>query len=86
MKQLHYIDDLEMVLLKGRVACEISNHELVTTELVFENILAKFQPEEMAALLSCMVCQEKRRKDSEVVVLPENLSRVTMLKHRHLFI
>uniref|UniRef100_A0A8C3F1F8 SKI2 subunit of superkiller complex n=1 Tax=Chrysemys picta bellii TaxID=8478 RepID=A0A8C3F1F8_CHRPI len=45
--------------LAGRVACEISNHELLLTELVFDNLLTELRPEESVALLSCLVCQTK---------------------------
>lgn len=41
--------------LKGRVACQISSHELLLTELLFENTLSPLAPEESAALLSCLV-------------------------------
>jgi antiviral helicase SKI2 len=48
------------VQLKGKVACEIhSADELVLTELVLENVLADFEPEEIVALLSAFVFQEK---------------------------
>jgi superfamily II RNA helicase len=39
LKQLSYIDDNLTVQLKGRVACEMGSHELLITELVFNNIL-----------------------------------------------
>lgn len=45
--------------LKGRVACEISSHEIMITELVFENILTDLHPTEIAALLSCVVFEQK---------------------------
>ncbi|XP_070532118.1 superkiller complex protein 2-like [Ptychodera flava] len=60
LRELRYIDGTNTVQLKGRVACEISNHELIITELVFENVLTSLDPTEIAALLSCMVFQEKR--------------------------
>ncbi|XP_078603715.1 superkiller complex protein 2-like [Branchiostoma floridae x Branchiostoma japonicum] len=60
LKRLRYLDAAGTVQLKGRVACEISNHELLITELVFENILTDLQPSEIAALLSCIVFQERR--------------------------
>ena len=48
-----------MVQLKGRVACEISNHELLITELVLENTLTQLHPTEIAAMLSCTVLDQK---------------------------
>jgi antiviral helicase SKI2 len=39
LQQLNYVDDNKTVQLKGRVACEMGSHELLITELVFNNIL-----------------------------------------------
>lgn len=48
------------VELKGKVACEIhSADELVLTELILENVLADYTPQEIVALLSSFVFQEK---------------------------
>ncbi|KAF2153801.1 antiviral helicase [Myriangium duriaei CBS 260.36] len=60
LKELGFIDDQSRVELKGKVACEIhSADELVLTELVLENVLADYEPEEIVALLSSFVFQEK---------------------------
>jgi antiviral helicase SKI2 len=60
LKDLGFIDENSRVELKGKVACEIhSADELVLTELVLENVLADYEPEEIVALLSCFVFQEK---------------------------
>jgi antiviral helicase SKI2 len=60
LKDLGFIDDGSRVELKGKVACEIhSADELVLTELVLENVLAEYEPEEIVALLSAFVFQEK---------------------------
>lgn len=60
LKKLGFIDEQSRVELKGKVACEIhSADELVLTELVLENVLADYEPEEIVALLSCFVFQEK---------------------------
>lgn len=60
LKELKFIDENSTVLLKGRVACEINSaNELVMTELILENTLANYEPEEVVALLSCFVFQEK---------------------------
>ncbi|MGH0148881.1 UNVERIFIED_CONTAM: hypothetical protein FKN15_049128 [Acipenser sinensis] len=66
LKTLKYVDDSCTVQLKGRVACEISNHELMVTELVFENVLSDLPPEEIAALLSCLVFQQKTQVTPEI--------------------
>ncbi|KAI9802911.1 MAG: hypothetical protein M1825_002142 [Sarcosagium campestre] len=60
LKDLDFIDESSRVQLKGKVACEIhSADELVLTELILENVLAGFEPEEIVALLSAFVFQEK---------------------------
>eukprot|EP00054_Salpingoeca_dolichothecata_P030394 m.246805 g.246805 ORF g.246805 m.246805 type:complete len:1258 (+) comp26650_c0_seq16:589-4362(+) len=60
LKYLNYVDDDCAVQLKGRVACEVSTcDEIIATELVFENVLTPLEPEEIVALLSCLVFQEK---------------------------
>jgi antiviral helicase SKI2 len=60
LKDLKFIDDESRVELKGKVACEVhSADELVLTELILENALAEFEPEEIVALLSAFVFQEK---------------------------
>ncbi|KAJ7292904.1 ATP-dependent RNA helicase [Mycena rebaudengoi] len=60
LQELKFIDENSTVLLKGRVACEINSaNELVLTELILENTLANYEPEEVVALLSCFVFQEK---------------------------
>lgn len=69
LKALEFIDDNGTVRLKGRVACEINTaNELVLTELVLENTLAEYEPEEIVSLLSCFVFQE--RSDNEPSLTP----------------
>jgi antiviral helicase SKI2 len=45
--------------MKGRVACEMGQNELMITELVLRNILTDLEPAEIAALLSSLVFQAK---------------------------
>lgn len=67
LKRLRFIDDNSTVLLKGRVACEINSaNELILTELILENILKDYTPEEVVALLSIFVFVEKT--DSQPVI------------------
>lgn len=69
LKELGFIDEACRVQLKGKVACEIhSADELVLTELILDNVLAEFEPEEIVALLSAFVFQEKT--ESEPVLTP----------------
>ena len=39
LQNLKYIDNNRTVQLKGRVACEMGSHDLLVTELVFDNVL-----------------------------------------------
>merc|ERR1719186_796515 len=66
LKDLKYIDSGSTVQLKGRVACEMGSHELMVTELMFENQLTDRPPEEIAALLSCMVFQQRNCSEPEL--------------------
>uniref|UniRef100_A0A182JXH9 RING-type domain-containing protein n=1 Tax=Anopheles christyi TaxID=43041 RepID=A0A182JXH9_9DIPT len=59
LQELKYIDDMQQVAMKGRVACEMGQNELMITELVMRNILTVLQPAEIAALLSSLVFQAK---------------------------
>ena len=60
LKQLNYLDQDEVIQLKGRVACEITTcDELIGTELVFSNTLTKMEPEEIVALLSALIFEQK---------------------------
>merc|ERR1719420_2195971 len=59
LKELKYVDGNNVVQLKGRVACEMGSNELIITELVFMNQLTERPPAEIAALLSCMVFQQR---------------------------
>ncbi|CAG8479523.1 5994_t:CDS:10 [Acaulospora morrowiae] len=62
LDKLGYISKDHNVTLKGRSACEINSaDELVLTELIFNNVLNKYEPSEIVALLSCFVFQEKLR-------------------------
>ncbi|KAF2672754.1 antiviral helicase [Microthyrium microscopicum] len=73
LKELGFIDEHSRVELKGKVACEIHTaDELVLTELILENVLADYEPEEIVALLSAFVFQEKT---DSVPTLTSNLEK-----------
>lgn len=59
--------------LAGRVACAMSSHELLLTELMFDNALSALRPEEIAALLSGLVCQSPGDPGEQ---LPSTLKQV----------
>jgi len=71
LKELEFVDNNLNVALKGRVACEInSGWELVITELVLDNFLGDFEPEEIVALLSAFVYEGKNNEEDEIKITP----------------
>jgi len=92
LKELKYIDENSTVLLKGRVACEINSaNELILTELILENTLATFEPEEIVALLSALLFQEKTevepivppRLQEGLAILVNITERIGHVQDRH---
>lgn len=60
LRRLGYVTSDDVVELKGKVACEISSaDELTLTELMFNGVFKDIKAEDMVALLSCLVWQEK---------------------------
>ena len=55
-----YLNQHSVVELKGKVACELHSHEVLLTELLFENVFDDYEPGEIAALLSSLVFQQVR--------------------------
>ncbi|XP_041428816.1 helicase SKI2W [Xenopus laevis] len=83
LRTLQYIDDGGAVQLKGRVACEVSSHELLVTELVLDGALSPLAPEEIAALLSCLVFQHKTQCEPRLTdILKQGVKKVRELAER----
>ncbi|KAM4724641.1 superkiller complex protein 2 [Anableps anableps] len=83
LQSLQYIDSSGAVQLKGRVACQISSHELLLTELLFENALSPLAPEESAALLSCLVFTQNTQMEPHITnTLKEGIDRVLSVAQR----
>ncbi|KAM9777114.1 helicase SKI2W [Syngnathus typhle] len=83
LQSLQYVDSGGAVQLKGRVACQISSHELLLTELLFENALSPLAPEESAALLSCLVFTQKTQVEPHITnTLREGIDRVLSVAKR----
>ncbi|KAK6327315.1 hypothetical protein J4Q44_G00029600 [Coregonus suidteri] len=83
LQSLQYVDNSGAVQLKGRVACQIRSHELLLTELLFENDLSPLAPEESAALLSCLVFQQKTQVEPHITnTLQEGIERVLAVAQR----
>uniref|UniRef100_A0A804R1A1 DExH-box ATP-dependent RNA helicase DExH9 n=1 Tax=Zea mays TaxID=4577 RepID=A0A804R1A1_MAIZE len=60
LRRLGYVTSDDVVEVKGKVACEISSaDELTLTELMFSGALKDATVEQVVALLSCFVWQEK---------------------------
>jgi antiviral helicase SKI2 len=60
LKHLGFVNQDGIVQVKGRVARELNNcDELIATELIFQNVLTDMPSDEIVALLSCFVFQEK---------------------------
>ncbi|PRT53928.1 Antiviral helicase SKI2 [Wickerhamiella sorbophila] len=76
LKDGNYIDEHMNVLLKGRVACEISTgFELYVTELLLDNFLANYEPEEIVALLSAFVFEGARNLANQAVSVTPKLDQ-----------
>lgn len=74
LRRLGYVSGNETVCIKGRVACEINTcEELIATEMVFEGLLNDLEPEEIAAVLSALVYQDKKKDEELDSELPERL-------------
>lgn len=82
--ELGFVDEQSRVELKGKVACEIhSADELVLTELILENVLADYSPQEIVALLSAFVFDE--RTDTVPALTPkleEGIARIIKISEK----
>jgi len=71
LEDLNFIDkDTHVISLKGRVACEMNtSDELIVTEWLLNNALKELAPEEIVAVMSVFVFQEK--VDSDQIYYPQ---------------
>ncbi|KAJ8672979.1 hypothetical protein QAD02_004240 [Eretmocerus hayati] len=76
LKELNYIDHEDRVTLKGRVALEMGTYEIFLTELVLDNVLTNWQPEEIASMLSSLVFQHRSSEEDK----DEGIPRLNELK------
>lgn len=72
LRALKYIDESDEVTLKGKVACEMGQNELLITELILCNMFNDLEPAEIAALLSGLVFQAKTQGEPTI---PEPLKK-----------
>lgn len=74
LRKLGYVDGNEIVCVKGRVACEVNTcEEILVTEMVFEGLFNDLEPEEVVAVLSALVYQEKNSEEELDSELPDKL-------------
>ncbi|KAK1224941.1 ATP-dependent RNA helicase mtr4, partial [Marasmius sp. AFHP31] len=67
LRRLGFTTADDVVDLKGRVACEISTgDELLLTELIFNGVFNTLEPEQCAALLSCFVWDDKKKRPTKL--------------------
>ncbi|OIR58730.1 MAG: ATP-dependent RNA helicase, TRAMP complex subunit Mtr4 [Amphiamblys sp. WSBS2006] len=60
LRRLQHINENDTVEIKGNVACEVrTGDELLLTEFMFSGFFAELSPEQIAALLSCLVFEER---------------------------
>lgn len=60
LRRFGFINDAEVIQMKARVACEISTgDELMLSELLFNGFFNNFTPEQIAAVMSVFVFEEK---------------------------
>jgi len=60
LRRLGYLSKDNVIEMKGRVACEINAaDELVLTEMIFNGIFNELSVEQIVAVLSAFVFQEK---------------------------
>ncbi|RDD40215.1 Superkiller viralicidic activity 2-like 2 [Trichoplax sp. H2] len=77
LRRLGYATSADVIEMKGRVACEISSSdELVLTEMIFSGFFNDLSVEQLVAILSCFVSQEKGNSNIEADELREPLRQL----------
>ena len=75
LRRLGFVNREGVVEMKGRVACEINSaDELVLTEMIFNGVFNDLAPEQIVALASCFVFQEKVRRTAHTIERAETHS------------
>ena len=85
LRKLGFTTQEDVIEMKGRVACEISTgDELLLTELMFSGAFSDLPAEQIVALLSCFVCEEK--SDENVKLKDELIGPLRMMQEtaRHI--
>eukprot|EP00823_Brevimastigomonas_motovehiculus_P002489 TRINITY_DN1514_c0_g1_i1.p1 TRINITY_DN1514_c0_g1~~TRINITY_DN1514_c0_g1_i1.p1 ORF type:complete len:630 (-),score=112.30 TRINITY_DN1514_c0_g1_i1:78-1967(-) len=67
LRRLGFCNSEGVIDIKGRMACEISTcDELLATELMFGGVLNDLKPEQIVALFSCLVFNEKMDEQPKI--------------------
>ncbi|KAJ3277291.1 ATP-dependent RNA helicase mtr4 [Borealophlyctis nickersoniae] len=67
LRRLGYTSAADVIEMKGRVACEISaGDELLLTEMMFNGVFNDLTVDQMVALLSCFVFEEKGKEEMKL--------------------
>ncbi|XP_050545074.1 helicase SKI2W [Daktulosphaira vitifoliae] len=84
LKELKYIDPRnEITTQKGTIAATMGSHELLITELLLSNMFEEMKPEEIAAVLSCLVCESKSDFDIESIKEENLIKGMDIIKEKH---
>jgi len=60
LRRLEFVNKDGVVQLKGRMACELTSaDEVLMTEIVFQNVFADMEANNIVALCSCLIFDEK---------------------------
>jgi ATP-dependent RNA helicase DOB1 len=60
LRRLEFVNKEGVVQLKGRMACELTSaDEILMTEIVFQNVFADMEANNIIALCSCLIFDEK---------------------------
>ena len=71
LQRLDFISAEHSVTIKGRVACELNTCDsVIGTELIFDNALGDLEPQQILAVLSCLLFRER---NVEPPPLPDSL-------------
>eukprot|EP00658_Telonema_sp_P-2_P077605 TRINITY_DN7057_c0_g1_i3.p1 TRINITY_DN7057_c0_g1~~TRINITY_DN7057_c0_g1_i3.p1 ORF type:complete len:640 (-),score=205.72 TRINITY_DN7057_c0_g1_i3:80-1894(-) len=63
LRRLGHTDAEDVIQTKGRVACELNaGDELLATELIFSGVFNEIEPDQIVALMSCLVYNNKPKE------------------------
>eukprot|EP00656_Telonema_subtile_P054689 TRINITY_DN8233_c0_g1_i2.p1 TRINITY_DN8233_c0_g1~~TRINITY_DN8233_c0_g1_i2.p1 ORF type:complete len:1046 (-),score=338.04 TRINITY_DN8233_c0_g1_i2:40-3177(-) len=72
LRRLGHTDQEDVIQTKGRVACELNaGDELLATELIFAGVFNDVEPEQVVALMSCLVYNDKIKDDKPPKLAPD---------------